>query len=137
MRSNEINPLPFLPPHRGRTNKVLSIHYVIRNGVFQTILIQVGSVSGGPCLCHLRQTEATAAAENAVPRHRLEGIHTEGLLAGVGGGMLWFWKADNAQDFSNLTLSTNARDLTLHRPMVGGWLSHFFDGAVRTYRIEA
>jgi len=62
-------------------------------------------------------------------------IHPEGFIAGVGGGnggMLWFWKADNAQDFFNLRLPNNARDLDLH-PDGRRLAMAFFDGAVRTY----
>jgi WD40 repeat protein len=62
-------------------------------------------------------------------------IHPAGFIAGVGGGnggMLWFWKPDNAQDFFNLKLPNNARDLDLHSD--GRRLAvAFFDGAVRTY----
>jgi WD40 repeat protein len=62
-------------------------------------------------------------------------IHPAGFIAGVGGGnggILWFWKADNAQDFFSLKLPNNARDLDLHSD--GRRLAvAFFDGAVRTY----
>ncbi len=62
-------------------------------------------------------------------------IHPAGFIAGVGGGnggMLWFWKADNAQDFFNSKLPNNARDLDLH-PDGRRLAVAFFDGAVRTY----
>jgi hypothetical protein len=62
-------------------------------------------------------------------------IHPDGFIAGVGGGnggMLWFWKPDNAQDFVNLKLPNNARDLDLH-PDGRRLAVAFFDGAVRTY----
>ncbi|HZV06020.1 MAG TPA: WD40 repeat domain-containing protein [Gemmataceae bacterium] len=66
-------------------------------------------------------------------------VHPAGFIAGVGGGnggVLWFWKPDNAQDFFNLKLPNNARDLDLHRD--GKRLAvAFFDGAVRTYSMEA
>lgn len=66
-------------------------------------------------------------------------IHPAGFLAGVAGGnggMLWFWKADKAQDFFSLKLPNNARDLDLHRE--GRSLAvAFFDGAVRTYCMDA
>jgi WD40 repeat protein len=62
-------------------------------------------------------------------------LHPAGFIAGVGGGnggMLWFWKPDNAQDFFSLKLPNNARDLDLHSD--GRRLAvAFFDGAVRTY----
>ncbi|HEY7329418.1 MAG TPA: WD40 repeat domain-containing protein [Gemmataceae bacterium] len=64
-------------------------------------------------------------------------MHPAGFIAGVGGGnggMLWFWKADNAQDFFGLQLPNNARDLDLHSD--GRRLAvAFFDGAVRTYSL--
>ncbi len=62
-------------------------------------------------------------------------IHPDGFIAGVGGGnggMLWFWKPDNAQDFFSLKLPNNARDLDLH-PDGRRLAVAFFDGAVRTY----
>jgi WD40 repeat protein len=65
-------------------------------------------------------------------------ILRDGFVAGVGGGngaMLWFWKDDNAQDFFNLKLPTNARDLDLH-PEGRRLAVAFFDGAVRTYSME-
>jgi hypothetical protein len=66
-------------------------------------------------------------------------VHPAGFIAGVGGGnggLLWFWKPDNAQDFFNLKLPNNARDLDLHRD--GKRLAvAFFDDAVRTYSMEA
>ncbi|HEY7427281.1 MAG TPA: WD40 repeat domain-containing protein [Gemmataceae bacterium] len=66
-------------------------------------------------------------------------IHPAGFIAGVGGGnggVLWFWKPDNAQDFFNLKLPNNARDLDLHSD--GQRLAvAYFDGAVRTYSMEA
>jgi WD40 repeat protein len=66
-------------------------------------------------------------------------IHPSDVIAGVGGGnggMLWFWKADKAQDFFSLKLPNNARDLDLHSD--GKRLAvAFFDGAVRTYDMEA
>jgi hypothetical protein len=66
-------------------------------------------------------------------------VHPAGFIAGVGGGnggMLWFWKPDNAQDFFNLKLPNNARDLDLH-PDGKRLAVAFFDGAVRTYSMEA
>ncbi len=66
-------------------------------------------------------------------------IHSAGFIAGVGGGnggMLWFWKPDNAQDFFNVKLPNNARDLDLH-PDGRSLAVAFFDGAVRTYSLEA
>jgi WD40 repeat protein len=66
-------------------------------------------------------------------------VHTAGFIAGVGGGnggMLWFWKADNAQDFFSVKLPNNARDLALH-PDGRRLAIAFFDGAVRTYSLEA
>jgi|SRR5579875_245234 WD40 repeat protein len=65
-------------------------------------------------------------------------LHPTGFIAGVGGGnggMLWFWKADNAQDFFSLKLPTNARDLDLH-PNGRHLAIAFFDGAVRIYSLE-
>lgn len=65
-------------------------------------------------------------------------IHPAGFIAGVGGGnggMLWFWKPDNAQDFFSLKLPNNARDLDLH-PDDRRLAVAFFDGAVRTYGME-
>ncbi|HEY7311721.1 MAG TPA: WD40 repeat domain-containing protein [Gemmataceae bacterium] len=66
-------------------------------------------------------------------------IHPAGFVAAVGGGnggILWFWKPDNAQDFFNLKLPNNARDLDLHSD--GHRLAvAFADGAVRTYGMEA
>ncbi len=65
-------------------------------------------------------------------------IHPDGFIAGVGGGnggMLWFWKADNAQDFFNLKLPNNARDLDLH-PDSRRLAVAYFDGAVRTYEMK-
>jgi WD40 repeat protein len=62
-------------------------------------------------------------------------IHPDGFIAAAGGGnggMLWFWKPDNAQDFFNLKLPNNARDLDLH-PDGRRLAVAFFDGAVRTY----
>lgn len=62
-------------------------------------------------------------------------IHPAGFIAGVGGGnggILWFWKAENAQDFFSLPLPNNARDLDLH-PDGRRLAVAFFDGAVRTY----
>jgi WD40 repeat protein len=65
-------------------------------------------------------------------------VHPAGFVAGVGGGnggVLWFWKPDNALDFFNLKLPNNARDLDLHSD--GRRLAvAFFDGAVRTYSME-
>jgi WD40 repeat protein len=65
-------------------------------------------------------------------------IHSAGFVAAVGGGnggVLWFWKPDNAQDFFNLKLPNNARDLDLH--LDGRRLAvAFADGAVRTYDME-
>lgn len=66
-------------------------------------------------------------------------MHPAGFLAGVGagnGGMLWFWKPDNAQDFFNVKLPNNARDLDLH-PDGRRLAVAFFDGAVRTYSMES
>lgn len=66
-------------------------------------------------------------------------VHPSGFVAGIGGGnggMLWFWKPDNGQDFFNLKLPNNARDLDLHAD--GRRLAiAFFDGVVRTYGMEA
>ncbi len=65
-------------------------------------------------------------------------VHPSGFVAGVGGGnggMLWFWKPDNAQDFFSLKLPNNARDLALH-PDGKRLAIPFFDGAVRTYSLE-
>jgi WD40 repeat protein len=66
-------------------------------------------------------------------------VHPAGFIAGVGGGnggLLWFWKPDNAQDFFNVKLPNNARDLDLH-PDGKRLAVAFFDGAVRTYSMEA
>jgi WD40 repeat protein len=66
-------------------------------------------------------------------------IHPAGFIAGVGGGnggVLWFWKPDNAQDFFNLKLPNNARDLDLH-PDGRRLAVAFADGAVRVYSMEA
>lgn len=66
-------------------------------------------------------------------------VHPAGFIAGVGGGnggVLWFWKADNPQDFFNVKLPNNARDLDLH-PDGRSLAVAFFDGAVRTYSMEA
>jgi WD40 repeat protein len=66
-------------------------------------------------------------------------VHPDGFLAGVGGGnggMLWFWKADDAKDFFSLKLPNNARDLALHSDRRRLAVA-FFDGAVRTYGMEA
>jgi WD40 repeat protein len=66
-------------------------------------------------------------------------IHPASFIAAAGGGnggILWFWKPDNAQDFFNLKLPNNARDLDLHSD--GRRLAvAFFDGAIRTYGVEA
>jgi hypothetical protein len=62
-----------------------------------------------------------------------------GFIVGVGGGnggMLWFWKPDSPQDFFSLKLPNNARDLALH-PDGRRLAVPFFDGAVRTYVMEA
>jgi WD40 repeat protein len=62
-------------------------------------------------------------------------IHPGGFIASVGGGnggMLWFWRPDDAEDFFNLKLPNNARDLDLH-PDGRRLAVAFFDGAVRTY----
>jgi len=66
-------------------------------------------------------------------------FHPDGFLAGVGGGnggMLWFWKPDASKDFFSLKLPNNARDLALH-PASRSLAVPFFDGAVRTYSMEA
>lgn len=66
-------------------------------------------------------------------------VHPTGFVAGVGGGnggILWFWKPDNPQDFFSLKLPNNARDLDLH-PDGRRLAVPFFDGAVRTYVMEA
>jgi WD40 repeat protein len=66
-------------------------------------------------------------------------IHPAGFIAGVGGGnggVLWFWKPDNAQDFFSLKLPNNARDLDLH-PDGRRLAVAFADGAVRVYSTEA
>ncbi|HWG43563.1 MAG TPA: WD40 repeat domain-containing protein, partial [Gemmataceae bacterium] len=60
-------------------------------------------------------------------------IHPAGFIAGVGGGnggVLWFWKPDNAQDFFRLTLPNNARDLDRH-PDGRRLAVAFADGAIR------
>ena len=66
-------------------------------------------------------------------------FHPAGFLASVGGGnggMLWFWKPDASKDFFSLKLPNNARDLALH-PDGRHLAVAFFDGAVRTYSMEA
>jgi WD40 repeat protein len=66
-------------------------------------------------------------------------VHPEGFLAGVGGGnggMLWFWKPDDSKDVFSLKLPNNARDLALH-PDGRRLAVAYFDGAVRTYSMEA
>jgi WD40 repeat protein len=66
-------------------------------------------------------------------------VHPAGFVAAVGGGnggVLWFWKPDNAQDFFTLPLPNNARDLDLH-PDGRRLAVAFFDGAVRTYDMAA
>jgi WD40 repeat protein len=66
-------------------------------------------------------------------------FHPAGFLASVGGGnggVLWFWKPDKAQDFFQLKLPNNARDLDLH-PDGRRLAVAFFDGAVRVYGMEA
>jgi WD40 repeat protein len=65
--------------------------------------------------------------------------HPSGFFAAAGGGnggALWFWKPDNAQDFFTLKLPNNARDLDLH-PDDHRLAVAFFDGAVRTYGMDA
>ncbi len=75
------------------------------------------------------------------PRENFQGtmwgvaFHPAGYVIGVGagnGGVLWFWKTDQAQDFFALKLPINARDLDLHpdgrRLAVAG-----ADGAVRLF----
>ncbi|MGH7168860.1 MAG: WD40 repeat domain-containing protein [Gemmataceae bacterium] len=66
-------------------------------------------------------------------------VHPAGFVAGVGGGnggMLWFWKPDASKDFFSLKLPNNARDLALH-PDGRRLAVPFFDGAIRTYSMEA
>jgi prepilin-type processing-associated H-X9-DG protein len=66
-------------------------------------------------------------------------VHPSGFIAGVGGGnggVLWFWKPDNAQDFFSLKLPNNARDLDLH-PDGRRLAVAFADGSVRLYGMEA
>jgi WD40 repeat protein len=66
-------------------------------------------------------------------------IHPAGFIAGVGGGNggeLWYWKPDSGQDFFSVKLPNNARDLDLH-PDGKSLAVAFFDGAVRTYCLEA
>jgi WD40 repeat protein len=75
------------------------------------------------------------------PREAFQGtawgvvFHPAGFLASAGGGnggVLWFWKPDQATDIFHLKLPTNARDLDLHpdgrRLAVAG-----ADGAARVY----
>jgi WD40 repeat protein len=66
-------------------------------------------------------------------------VHPDGFLASVAGGsggMMWFWKPDQAQDFFSLRLPNNARDLDLH-PDGRRLAVAFADGAVRLYGMEA
>lgn len=66
-------------------------------------------------------------------------VHPAGFIASAGGGnggMLWFWKANDSKDFFSLKLPNNARDLSLH-PDGRHLAVAFFDGAVRTYSMEA
>jgi WD40 repeat protein len=65
-------------------------------------------------------------------------VHPSGFIAGVGGGnggVLWFWKPDNAQDFFSLKLPNNARDLDLH-PDGRRLAVALADGSVRLYGME-
>jgi WD40 repeat protein len=65
-------------------------------------------------------------------------IHPSGFIAAAGGGnggMLWFWKPDNGQDFFSLKLPNNARDLDLH-PDGRRLAVAFFDGTVCVYSME-
>src|SRR5262245_7052436 len=67
------------------------------------------------------------------------GFHPAGWVAGVGGGsggVLWFWKPEQAQAFFTLKLPNNARDLDLH-PDGRRLAIPFFDGAVRLYDLTA
>jgi hypothetical protein len=63
--------------------------------------------------------------------------HERGFLASVGGGnggVLWFWKPEQAQDTFQLKLPMNARDLDLHPD--GRLLAiAFADGALRVYEM--
>lgn len=80
-----------------------------------------------------------------VPKETFQGtmwgvaFHPEGFIVGVAGGnggMLYFWKPDQAQSFHAVKLPNNARDLSLHAD--GSRLAvPFFDGAVRLYQMTA
>jgi WD40 repeat protein len=78
------------------------------------------------------------------PRENFQGtawgtaFHPAGYVIGVGGGnggVLWYWKPDNAADVFALKLPTNARDLDLH-PDGKRLAVAFFDGAVRIYDLS-
>jgi WD40 repeat protein len=57
-------------------------------------------------------------------------------VGGGNGGVVWFWKAEDAASVFALKLPTNARDLTLHSD--GRRLAAAcFDGAVRVYEMTA
>jgi WD40 repeat protein len=63
------------------------------------------------------------------------GFHPEGLIVGVAGGnggVLLFWKPDQAQAAATVKLPNNARDLDL-LPDSTRLVVAFFDGAVRMY----
>jgi WD40 repeat protein len=67
------------------------------------------------------------------------GFHPAGFLASVGagnGGMLWFWKPDQAQDFFSLKLPSEGRDLHFH-PDGLRLAIPTFDGAVRIWSMTA
>lgn len=75
------------------------------------------------------------------PRQNFQGtawgvvFHPAGFLTAVGaggGGALWFYKPDKAQDIFTLRLPTNARDLDLH-PDGRRLAIAFYDGTVRIY----
>jgi WD40 repeat protein len=66
-------------------------------------------------------------------------FHSSGFIIGAGGGnggVLWFWKPDQAQAFFTLKLPQNARDLDLHpdgkQLAVAG-----SDGVLRVYEMTA
>ncbi len=57
-----------------------------------------------------------------------------GLSGGSGGGMLYFWKNDAADEFAKFKLPDTGRDLDLHRDGLRVAVAHF-DGNVRIYRL--
>lgn len=66
-------------------------------------------------------------------------FHPEGFIVGIAGGnggMLYFWKPDQAPAYHQLKLANNARDLSLH-PDGRRLAVPFFDGAVRVYQMTA